>query len=176
MERKENPFEEILNVHTFNRTTKPNMRQRKNERLWARERAEKGYCEYDLMDMDVWFLAIIPAMLREFRDHHQGFPFELMEQEYLENRDQYPLIHSPEELKYWGVDDEKDKQLEAVQNNAALRWKAILTDMADRFESMYRLYDFGDSDLSHEEQEQQLHKSADEAFDLLKKWFFHLWY
>lgn len=42
--------------------------RRCHERIW------KGYCDYDLFEIDTWFLGIMPNMLEEFRDMTNGYP------------------------------------------------------------------------------------------------------
>ena len=45
--------------------------RRCHQRIW------KGYCDYDLFEIDSWFLGIMPAMLEEFRNTTHGFPPEI---------------------------------------------------------------------------------------------------
>ena len=33
---------------------------------WSRQRVKKGYCDWDVMDIDTWFAELMPRMLREF--------------------------------------------------------------------------------------------------------------
>ena len=45
--------------------------RRCHQRIW------KGYCDYDLFEIDSWFLGIMPAMLEEFRNTTHGYPPEI---------------------------------------------------------------------------------------------------
>ena len=173
MKKKEQPFEYILNVHTFNDTDKPTKKEIKREERWARDRAEKGYCQYDLGDIDLWFMAVITNMLRDFRDHHSGWPNEAQQQEYLENKEKYPLLGDIDDLHY-GEDEEVGKQLEALEENSNARWNAILTEMADKFEALYQLRE-RESAFPYQEYAAKRQEATDAAFDLFKKWFHCLW-
>ena len=173
MKKKERPFEHILNVHTFNRTETPTKKQLKREERWAQDRAEKGYCRYDLGDIDLWFTAVIVNMLRDFRDHHMGWPNEAMQQEFLENKEKYPLIKDIDELQY-GTDGGYNRQIEALEDNANARWNAILSEMADLFEILYQLRE-REHDIPYQEYALKRQEATDAAFDLFKKWFHCLW-
>lgn len=169
MKKKERPFEYILNVHTFNRTDKPTKQEQQREHRWARDRVEKGYCRYDLGDIDLWFMAVITNMLRDFRDHHSGWPNEIWMQEYQENIEKYPLIEN-----YCADEEERNKQVEALEANSNARWNAILTEMADKFEALYQLRE-RERELPYSEYVAKRQEATDAAFDLFKKWFHCLW-
>ena len=34
---------------------------------WSRQRVKKGYCDWDVMDIDTWFAELMPRMLRDFK-------------------------------------------------------------------------------------------------------------
>ena len=172
--KKERPFEDILNVHTFNGTDNPTKKELKREERWARDRAEKGYCWYDLGDIDLWFMAVITNMLRDFRDHHSGWPTEVMCQEYLENKGEYSLLKDLEDYHYFGDNEEKDETRKLLEKNANARWNAILTEMADKFEALYQLRE-RERELPYQEYAAKRQEATDAAFDLFKKWFHCLW-
>ena len=46
------------------------------ERLekWKKQRIEKGYCDYDLWDMDAFLMEILVNGLREFADNTHSYP------------------------------------------------------------------------------------------------------
>ena len=48
----------------------------------AWQRANKGYCERDLFDIDHWFTKIFPQMLLEFNQTRHGYPSNLTDEEW----------------------------------------------------------------------------------------------
>lgn len=36
---------------------------------WKKQRAERGFSEYDTYEMDTWFLNVVPKMLKEIQKH-----------------------------------------------------------------------------------------------------------
>lgn len=46
-----------------------------NEQLkYARQRAERGFCDRDLWNIDHWFLTLMPEMLKEYKKKRHGSP------------------------------------------------------------------------------------------------------
>ena len=45
-----------------------------NKVKYARDRARKGVCDYDLFDLDVFFVDLIIRALEEYKEHVNGYP------------------------------------------------------------------------------------------------------
>lgn len=86
---------------------------------WKKQREERGFSEFDIMDIDDWFLMIIPEMLDEFIKHYQGYP-SWMEYEY-RNKNNLLLI----ELS----DDQQDE----MDKICTKTWNSILKKMKKTF-------------------------------------------
>ena len=50
---------------------------------WKHQRAERGFSDYDIFEIDTWFLMIMPEMLEELIKHNNGYPSSF-ENEYIE--------------------------------------------------------------------------------------------
>ena len=170
--------------------------RRCHQRIW------KGYYDYDLFEIDSWFLGIMPAMLEEFRNTTHGYPPEIEHS-----------IHAST-CGYTGTDDisdEADKKgmtlwrneigkiihllREASEDTCSQRnpfdeeyhtqmikrWKKrtdedgfIHTSLAPPSNESERELE---SKYVAEEKRLAEYRNAckDEAFVLLSKWFFALW-
>lgn len=42
----------------------------------AWQRATKGFCDYDLWDLDSWLLKLLPSALENFVKNNNGYPFD----------------------------------------------------------------------------------------------------
>lgn len=49
---------------------------------YSRQRARKGYSDYDVWDIDYWFLSTAPKMLHELADKTYSIPLNLSEEEW----------------------------------------------------------------------------------------------
>ena len=71
---------------------------------YSYERITKGYCEYDLMDIDYWFLTVFPNMLKEFREKSDGCPGSFIDET------------KPEEVKYKEGHQKWEEYLQTMEN------------------------------------------------------------
>lgn len=142
----------------------------KEEREWVKQRVSQGFCDPDLWEINRWFCLIIPKMLRTLKERNKGIPQELIDQEYLENREKYPLIKDVSELSVSGDDQAKEDMKSAISDIAFVRWNEILTDMAERFDRVYALWDEIGCPA------EKLQEATENAFSPFVKWFNHLWW
>ena len=61
---RKNPFRGFRKIPQFFRSLK-----------WAYQRATRGYADCDVWDIDIWFLSIIPNMLRDLESLGGGYPY-----------------------------------------------------------------------------------------------------
>lgn len=52
----------------------PNLKQPFRRLKWAYQRATKGYCDYDVWDIDSWLSEIMHDMLKQLADISNGYP------------------------------------------------------------------------------------------------------
>ena len=164
--------EPTLNVHELCYDLIPKRSDAKRGREWAKDRAEKGYCWWDIADIDQWFMIIIVKMLREFKKKHLGFPQEFMDREYLENREKYSLINDEVDLIVYDQNEAKNKMKEELEEKADAMWVATLDEIANRFE---KLRELSENHTGKEEDDRRLQEATEQAFALFAKWFHHLW-
>lgn len=50
------------------------MKDPKKKLKWKIQRFKRGYADIDVWDMDIWFMNIIPQMLKQLRDTAHGSP------------------------------------------------------------------------------------------------------
>lgn len=53
-----------------------------NDIRYAHQRIKYGWCDKDTWDMDMWFLNVIPQMLRHLRKHTHGYPATMTMEEW----------------------------------------------------------------------------------------------
>jgi hypothetical protein len=135
-------------------------------RKWSRQRARNGFCDYDVMDIDVWFSEIMPRMLRDFKSRlteqeHPVLP-ELFDEYYSIFIEPYGMSKEAfhEEL-YSGELQEK------YHKWCAKRWREIIEEMAVSIEEVNKY---------EQEYGEELEEKKDKALALFGKYFFNLWY
>ena len=60
------------------------MQQRREERRYRRQRAKKGYSDFDLFEMRYWFTETTKRMLRELSERAYSYPDGITEEEWRE--------------------------------------------------------------------------------------------
>ena len=146
------------------------------KRSYARERAKKGYCYYDLSDMDVWFLHVFIDMLKDFRLRIQGCPTDVFIDEYQSNKEMYPHLDEDDLFAFPYEDQQKKNELDLLEHNSAQRWKDTIGEMITEFEIVSQMTDDGcDENQKYEDYYVEMQMHLGKAFSLLQKWFFALW-
>lgn len=86
---------------------------------WKKQRAERGFSDYDVYDIDIWFLTIMPKMLDELIKHINSYPSSF--------EDEYIKEHK---LDHLNLSDEQREQMDKYCFN---KWKKILREMKSAF-------------------------------------------
>ena len=140
------------------------------------QKAKKGYCDYDLYSIDLWFVNIFPKMLEEFINCTCGCPcnekdltIEVVGFPNIWKEQQRPLINKI--LKKY--DEEYDL------NDSMCCWLLILLrmkycfEMCDEWNKEYdKCWDKNEYEFLHK----TINKHKQEAFYLFEKYFFDLWW
>lgn len=58
------------------------MTDKQFKRKMAKQRVRKGYCKLDLWNIDVFIQNTLLKMLKEFREHHFGYPMGMTNDEW----------------------------------------------------------------------------------------------
>lgn len=140
------------------------------------QKAKKGYCDYDLYSIDLWFINIFPKMLEEFINCTCGCPcnekdltIEVVGFPNIWKEQQRPLINKI--LKKY--DEEYNL------NDSMCCWLLILLRMKYCFEmcdEWNKEYDKCWDKNEYEFLNKTINKHKQEAFYLFEKYFFDLWW
>lgn len=140
------------------------------------QKAKKGFCDYDLYSIDLWFINIFPKMLEEFINCTCGCPcnekdltIEVVNFPNMWKEHQRPLINKI--LKKY--DEEYDL------NDSMCCWLLILLRMKYCFEMCNEWNEEYDKCWDKNEYEflhKTINKHKQEAFYLFEKYFFDLWW
>ena len=142
---------------------------------WAKQRAEKGYCDYDLWEMGRWSVLLLLNALKDYKPNAYGLDPIFLKEEYLENRENYPELSDLEEVIVRDLDEAKNRARKAIEEKARARWLGILDEMIKRFENVLFIYDHPWA-CSYPKKEYYAMRAeaCEQAFDLYKKYCFCL--
>ena len=128
-------------------TVKVRLEDMRDKLRYRRQRAKKGYSDYDIYDISNWFTLRVSCMLREMNERMNNHPEELEFEEW-----QAIILRMAELAEYMNH-----------WEDGALRKKLGIAEDDNSIETRRRLSD---------EQE----KAKEEFFELFNKWFYHLWW
>lgn len=126
------------------------------------QRCRKGYCYRDIWDIDLWFLEIMPDMLKDFRKMSQGIPNRIYEK--------YSKEENGEEKaeREWKAIIKRMEHLFREANEETCRKKNPYMNAKGRIKK-----------AKYYEEEQKLaayrYRCKDEAIQLFSEWFYDLW-
>lgn len=140
------------------------------------QRAKKGYCDQDLFSIDAWFMEIFPKMLQEFAECTNSHPANGKE-----------LIKEVSKMpKMWAEQQKsiinkilKEYDDEFNVNDAMCCWLLIILRMKYCFEmcdEWHKDYEKYWDKKEYEILNNMVEKHKKEAFYLLEKYFFSLWW
>ena len=146
---------------------------------WGWQRITKGYCGWDLLDMDLWFIQTVTEMLRDFRKKHWGFPSILLD-------DYYDLHKTEMGISYEAfMSDQSEEWMEKAERECEQTWNGILDKIRFLFlesdeETCSKKNRYPTNDIEYMEEIKRLNDyrmdCRKKAFELFNKWFDHLWY
>ena len=108
------------------------------EREKRRERAKKGYCFEDVLNMGGWLLNIIPKMLKDYKGHTNSFPEQFIDEWFSINREKCEELGLNRSNFYvelnTRMDDEANKLRDDLVNYNKKKWDEILDKIIYLFE------------------------------------------
>ena len=126
---------------------------------WAWERATKGYCEIDLINFDTHISGLLHDMLLDFDKNRMG------------------LLSSPST----GVLSDEESSI-VLHRMAELFGRSMYEEnYPDPYYEKWRDSGYADEEIKAlwweqmQENSELMEADRDEAFELLRKYFFHLW-
>lgn len=164
----------MLNIYEICRSSNDEDYQNSAEE-WAKQRAERGYCDYDLWEMGRWSILLLLNALKEYRENAYTLDPGFLKEEFLENRESYPALNDLEDLIVTDLDESKNRARKTIEEKARARWIVILEEMIKRFDKALFIYDHPWA-CSYPKKEYYVMRSdaCEQAFDLYKKYCFCL--
>lgn len=149
------------------------------------QRFVRGYSGSDCCDLHYWFSETLPKMIITLRDYKHGYPE--LEFEEVDNFSIEWIEEAAKDIIKSKVESDLDEELDL--KDGFDRWQLILTRIAWCLEEIEKdinneywdEYWHGNTELKdkwlkkEKEIEDYKNKCKDEAFDLLKKYFWNLW-
>lgn len=86
---------------------------------WMKQRAKRGFSDYDIFEINTWFLKIMPEMISELVKNNNGFP-NFLKEKYLKDHN----------LDEFNLTEEQDSQL---GEECLKEWTSILLEMEHAF-------------------------------------------
>ena len=154
------------------------------------QRMKKGYTDEDIWNMHVWFIKIIPKMLEEFCNDLIGCPCN--SEDLKEEIRKFPIDWLEQQISYFDELNKKDKdyEIEYDLDDEFCCWRLIILrmkyclELCDEDNSYYKKYyekldtitQLDDQIKIYDEMDNEIERHKEEAFYLLNKWFFNLWW
>ncbi len=136
----------------------------KNNIKWKRQRAKRGFSDYDVYEIDSWFLSIMPKMLDELIKHNKCYPSSF-ENEYYKDNNLSPITIN-------------DEQRKAMDEYCFSKWQKTLVEMKNAFlEADKSTCSYKNRYKAEEEKIDQYCKlNKEKALKMFAKYFDDLWY
>ena len=149
---------------------------------WAYQRATRGYSDWDLWDLDSFYVQMFINSLREFAEKTNGYPSGITYEEWQElirtiarcfEESQEDLETNLESWKRMQCIRQKYETLKATGNKEEAALNALLQcpEQDPEFKQAYQDW-LKDVERSNKRQKEM----SDRGFDLLKEWINHLWF
>ncbi len=117
---------------------------------YARQRAVKGYCDYDLWDLDIFYRNLLIESLKDFKKRQCGYPSNMKSEEEWSDYLNKMIEHFEKSKTWWERDDQIDEEMDNA--NAMIEY------------------------LTHErELEEETKEHLKQGFEMLSKHFNSLW-
>ena len=158
------------------------------------QRINRGYSDYDAVDIDNWFLNTIPNMLETFLKINESwgsFPAEFQYEIYEKHKDEIACSYEEYRANCYG---KYDSFHEKYDDEAREQWRGIIKRMIFLFKEAHEDYcqrinpykqgylkDIKNKEISEKYWKEELlldeyrEKCKNEAFELFSKYFNHLW-
>ena len=154
------------------------IQKKRLEEKYKEQRTEKGYSEADVWNLCGWLSEIVPKMLKELAENHQGFPASI-EREYFEEHKKELFTQDYRKWTSYPNDPSKMEQREYADKVCDEKWTETLKEMA------FLLSELNDETCSWDEDEMSLNNNIkkqeyqnqckERFMELFDKHFWDLW-
>ena len=154
---------------------------------YAFQRVKRGFSDYDVWDIDMWFCQTLPSMLERLAQTTHGFPYEFREAYDIDvvNGSMTPEEADDAAYKNWQIVLRQMASIireahEATRLKTNPYEKAYFNELTKKDTSITNLItdssDVGNAYLQHEiELDTYSRQKLEEGLNLFKKYFYDLW-
>ena len=144
---------------------------------WAYQRVQRGYSDYDVGDIDVWFEYVMPGILETYKT-------KLLPTEYMLaaiDDDFYNRVFKENNIleydyRAWNTEKVSEETLEKIDIAFHNYWIEIIDKMIYLFTEMNEDECSMADKLNKDELKKYCDHKRKEAFEMLNKYFHYLWY
>ena len=142
----------------------------KNEIKWYIQRARHGYADIDTWDIDVWFLEIMPKILKQYKENLHGAPTT---RSISGNIEEWKKIISRMIFLLHEMDENKCTYTNPYEEEY---FKYLEEKYLDKKEKTYHMTELGKLYFGEEENKRNyMNLCKEEFFNLFSKYFYNLW-
>ena len=151
---------------------------------WSWQRIHRGYSDYDVGDIDIWFNLIIPDMLLDFKNNAEGYPMRLQYEFYEKHKEEIGMSYEDFLASISEFSPTHNEWSELMEEQCRKRGGDIIDEMRFLFlESnentctKYPYYEMNSYEYSRKYDEicNYRRECRRKAFDLFCEWFECLW-
>ena len=132
---------------------------------WAWQRAIKGYCDFDIYELDTYHTNMMIKALRDFVNKTQSYPNDMDYDGWL-----HTIVKIADYLEESIEDDDFDTAEIRTENEDGSITVSIPDDIPELNAAREKWLNVIQADQSHRED------MKNRAFDLLKQYYWHLWW
>lgn len=138
------------------------------------QRAVRGWSDADALNMNEWFLSMLPQMLKYFREHRRGYPIELLREYLSAHRDELNMTY--DEFRVWpaGKSSAEYRRRKEIDFACGRIWDETLGLMIYLLEQAGSDTPAAASPKEALEFEEYKDRCKTEALELFNKWFYNL--
>ena len=144
---------------------------------WAHQRVQRGFSDYDVGDIDIWFEYIMPGILETYKN-------KLLSTEYMISaidEDFYKKVFeekcvSEEDYNTWNTEKVSEEILKSIDIEFHNHWVGKIDKMIYLFIEMNEDECSRKNELKANELTAYCSQKRKEAFEMFNKYFKNLWY
>ena len=144
---------------------------------WAYQRVQRGYSDYDVGDIDVWFECVMPGILETFKSKQLSTEYMLaaIDDDFY-NRVFKENNISEYDYRVWNTEKVSEETLEKIDIAFHNYWMEIIDKMIYLFTEMNEDECSKKDELKDKDLDKYCDQKRKEALEMLDKYFHYLWY
>lgn len=144
---------------------------------WAYQRVQRGYSDYDVGDIDIWFEYVMPGILETLKSKElpSEYPIGAIDEVFYRKVFKENNI-SEEDYRAWNTEKVSEETLNKISLEFHNYWVGIIDKMIFLLTEMNEDECSKKDELNNEELNKYCDQKRKEAFEMLNKYFHYLWY